>query len=97
MVESEKRENDMDNKLKDMNEWLDLPEAYFYNIKAENPEDFFESNQSLFSIIESIPNGVTILSPNFKVLYINQRMRDWFAKDRRNYKIKCYDRVRIMV
>ena len=89
-VESEKKENDMDNKLKDMNEWLDLPEAYFYNIKAENPEDFFESNQSLFSIIESIPNGVTILSPNFKVLYINQRMRDWFAKDRRNYKIKCY-------
>jgi DNA-binding CsgD family transcriptional regulator len=90
LADTEERENDMDSKLNSINEWLDLPEAYFYNIKAENPEDFFESNQSLFSIIESIPNGVTILSPNFKVLYINQRMRGWFAKGRKNYKIKCY-------
>lgn len=82
--------NEMDDNLRDVDEWLAMPEAYFYNVKADNPDDFIANNQSLFSIIESIPNGVTLLSANYKILYTNQKMRDWFAKGRRNYKIKCY-------
>lgn len=40
--------------------------------------------------MDSIPNGVTILTPELKIVYTNRKMRQWFAYNRRNYKIKCY-------
>ena len=65
-------------------------EQSFENIRANDPEDLIANNQALFSIMDNIPNGVTILTPDLKIVYTNKKMRKWFAGNKRNYKIKCY-------
>lgn len=72
------------------NDDLFLYEKSFENIRAGSPDELIANHKALFSIIDNVPNGVTILTTNFKVVYTNQKMRTWFASKRRNYKIKCY-------
>ena len=79
-----------DENLHEFQKWLFSPESSSLDIQAENPEDFFANNQALLSVIDSLPNGVTILNPDFKVLYLNKAMQRWFASKRRSYHIKCY-------
>ncbi len=84
-------ENSLNNEsLHEFQKWLFSPESSSLDIQAENPEDFFANNQALLSVIDSLPNGVTILNPDFKVLYLNKAMQRWFASKRRSYHIKCY-------
>lgn len=72
------------------NDDLFLYEKTFENIRADSPDELVANHKALFSIIDNVPNGVTILTTNFKVVYTNHKMRTWFASKRRNYKIKCY-------
>ncbi|MCF0145548.1 MAG: PAS domain-containing protein [Eubacterium sp.] len=76
--------------LRDIQELLFIPGEKLTGITSESPEDFIAENEYLMSVIENIPNGVTILSPDFRVRYINRVMRKWFMNNRRNYKVKCY-------
>ena len=76
--------------LSEFQKWMFTPENSGLNVRAENLDEFAANNQALFSVIDSIPNGVTILTPDFKVLYLNRTMQHWFASRRRNYRIKCY-------
>lgn len=80
----------VNNENAELQDGLFLCEKTFENIRAESPEELIDNNRTLFSIMESIPNGIAILSTSLKVIYTNQKMRTWFAHNRRNYKIKCY-------
>ncbi len=75
--------------LQEFHKWLSAEETAL-QVQAESPEEFFANNQTLLSIIDTLPNGFTILTPDFKVLYTNKAMQRWFAGGRKNYHIKCY-------
>lgn len=82
--------NEMDENNAELMEGNIFLEQSFENIRANTPEELIASNQALFSIMDSIPNGVTILTPDLKIVYTNKKMRQWFVGNRRSYKIKCY-------
>lgn len=82
--------NKMENENRELQEGLFLYEKSFENIRAESPDELIDNHKALFSIMETLPNGVTILTTNFKVIYTNKKMRAWFTRNRHNYKIKCY-------
>ena len=75
--------------LQEFHKWLSSSETNL-QVQAENPDEFFANNQAMLSVIDTLPNGFTILTPDFKVLYTNKAMQRWFASGRKSYHIKCY-------
>jgi len=67
-----------------------LYEKTFEDIRAVSPESFIADNQSLLAVIENVPNGITIVTPERNVIYINQKMRSWFQISGNSGKRKCY-------
>lgn len=82
--------NESDEKIREFDGMPFLYEKTFENIRASSPENFIANNQSLLAIIENVPNGIAIVTPQMRVVYINQKMREWFVAGGRNYHIKCY-------
>ena len=82
--------NEEDERIKELGKSFFLYEKAFEEISAEDAESFIANNSSLITIIDNVPNGVSIVTPDYKVVYINKKMRSWFAANGRNYKIRCY-------
>ena len=49
--------------LQEFHKWLSAEETAL-QVQAESPEEFFANNQTLLSIIDTLPNGFTILTPD---------------------------------
>ena len=61
----------------------------FENIHLESIEDFF-INESLLSLIDSMEDGVSVLTPDLSLVYVNDTMRRWYNIASKYPNEKCY-------
>ena len=59
--------NEEDERIKELGKSFFLYEKAFEEISAEDAESFIANNSSLITIIDNVPNGVSIVTPDYKV------------------------------
>ncbi len=69
--------------------WLFTPEAKS-ELSAESAQDFFDSPGLFKTMIESIQDGVSVLSPDLSIRYMNATMRHIYADTQEPLGKKCY-------
>lgn len=73
-------------------EWVfkpDVPTAI-----SVDTEDEFLSNTELYeAVLSSIQDGISVLKPDFKIIYVNQSMLHWYTGEDRSSVVggKCYE------
>ncbi len=65
--------------------WLYVPTLEKMITRAEDLDDFLEKNQIFMSVLDSIHEGVSILSRDRKVLYLNDAMNEWYDEKSDTY------------
>ena len=58
-------------------EWIYVPELEESIIEAETLEDFLGSNSILLNVLNNIREGISILTPDLTVVYLNEPMKYW--------------------
>lgn len=71
-------------------EWIFVPELEESIVEAETLEDFLSSNTVLLNVLNNIQEGISILTPELKVVYLNKPMRRWYQQPEITKLQKCY-------
>lgn len=75
-----------DNKLPD---WIYVPELENHFVEAENLDEFLANNTILLNILDNINEGISILTPDYKVVFLNNPMKRWYHGSA-NLGMPCY-------
>jgi Response regulator containing a CheY-like receiver domain and an HTH DNA-binding domain len=70
-------------------DWVFTPNIQIPNI-TENETDLYESKQLLYSILNSIQDGISILDGDLNVRFINTSMQHWYLNHMPIIGQKCY-------
>ena len=55
-------------------------------------EDEFLSNTELYeAVLSSIQDGISVLKPDFKIIYVNKSMLHWYPGEDNVLGQKCYE------
>jgi DNA-binding CsgD family transcriptional regulator len=71
-------------------EWTFLPKVLDNVSTNITFEDFISNNKILLTILDTIQDGISILSPNLYIKYANQAMIHWYNTKHFYKNIKCY-------
>ena len=71
-------------------EWLYVPELEATIYEAKDLDDFLNNHSILLSVLNDIQEGISILSPNLDILYLNRPMRRWYRKKAVLEGQKCF-------
>ncbi len=72
-------------------EWIYVPELEESIIEAETLEDFLGSNSILLNVLNNIREGISILTPDLTVVYLNEPMKYWYSQKKSFVPKKCYE------
>lgn len=75
-----------ENKLPD---WIYVPELEDSIVEAETLDDFLTNNTILLNILNNINEGISIITPDYKVAYLNNPMKNWYQGSDR-IGMQCY-------
>ena len=70
-------------------DWIYVPELEETITAADSLEDFLSNNTVLLHILNNINEGISILTPDFTLTYLNGPMKNWYD-GKAKLGMKCY-------
>lgn len=71
-------------------EWMFSTMKNGSSLKAENIDELLNNNKTLNTILDSIQDGISILTPALDIVYLNSAMKSWYGIIDQVPYIKCH-------